>query len=655
MRTSPKTITRRLRAVCAQKFIPVMLLLALPSVVHAQFTYTTVSGKITITGYTGPGGAVTIPDKINGLPVTSIGDYAFESCTNLTSITIGTNVAIIGTGAFASCTSLTNIAVPMSVTSIGAGAFDYCDNLTEITVDPLNLAYSSLDGVLFNQSQTTLIECPGGKTGSYTVPTSVTSLAQSSFNYCYNLTSVTIGANVTNIGNYAFDSCGSLTNITVPMSVTSIGAGAFASCDNLTEITVDPLNLAYSSLDGVLFNQSQTTLIECPGGKTGSYTVPASVISIAQSSFQYCYRLTSVTIGTNVTSIGDYAFSVCLGLTNIVIGTNVTGIGNYAFYVCTSLSSVTIPNKVISIGGNAFAGCSSLTSVTIGTNVTSIGTIAFGSCTNLTSVTIPTSVTNIGIRAFAVCTSLTNIAIPKSVTSIGAGAFASCDNLTEITVDPLNLVYSSVDGVLFNRSQTTLIACPGGKTGSYTVLQSVTNIGSSAFSFCTSLTSVTIGTNVAIIGTGAFASCTSLTGLTIPASVTNIGTRAFASCTSLKGVYFKGNAPTAGTTVFASATNAPVYYLPATTGWGATFGGRPTALWLPQAESGGTSFGVQSNLFGFNIAWASGQLVAVDACTNLANPSWAPLQTNLLTGDTFYFSDPDWAHFPARLYRLRGP
>jgi hypothetical protein len=640
---------------CFQKILPLALLLTLPAVVQAQFTWTTNSGKITITDYTGPGGALTIPNMITGLPVTSIGSYAFEYCTNLTSVTIGTNVTSIGDYAFESCRSLTNVAVPKSVTSIGAGAFESCDNLTEITVDPLNLAYSSLDGVLFNKSQTTLIECPGGKAGSYTVPTSVTSIAQSSFNYCYNLTSVTVGTNVTSIGDDAFDSCSSMTNVTVPKSVTSIGTTAFRSCDSLTDITVDPLNSLYSSVDGVLFNKSQTTLIECPGGKAGSYTVPNSVTNIGSSAFVVCRSLTSVTVATNVTSIGDHAFSVCTGLTNVTIGTNVTSIGNYAFYACTSLTGVTIPDKVISIGGNAFAGCSSLTSATIGTNVTSIGTIAFGSCTNLTSVTIPTSVTNIGTRAFAVCTSLTNVTIPKTVTSIGGAAFESCHSLTEITVDPLNLFYSSVDGVLFNKSLTTLLECPGGRTGSYTLPNSVTNIGNSAFAFCTSLTNVTIPTGVTSIGTGAFSSCTSLTSATIPASVTNIGTRAFASCTSLEGVYFNGNAPTPGTSVFASATKAPVYYLPGTTGWLATFGGRPTALWLPLVESGGASFGVHSNQFGFNITWASGMVVAVDACTNLANHTWSPLQTNTLSSDSLRFSDPDWANHPTRFYRLRWP
>jgi hypothetical protein len=201
-------------------------------------------------------------------------------------------------------------------------------------------------------------------------------------------------------------------------------------------------------------------------------------------------------------------------------------------------------------------------------------------------------------------------------------------------VDALNSFYSSVDGVLFNKSTNTLIRCPEGKAGNYTVPTSVTNIGDSAFVMCTSLPNITI-----------------------PNSVTSIESYAFASCSNLTGVYFRGNAPSGGSdsSMFSGADNATVYYLLGTTGWEPTFGGRPTALWLPHVLTGDGSFGVQANQFGFNISWASGMTVAVDACTNLTNPVWTPLQTNLLTADTIYFSDPQWTNHLARFYRLRWP
>ena len=136
--------------------------------------------------------------------------------------------------------------------------------------------------------------------------------------------------------------------------------------------------------------------------------------------------------------------------------------------------------------------------------------------------------------------------------------------------------------------------------------------------------------------------------------MTNLGNNAFSICARLKAVYFRGNAPTIGSSVFLASTPT-VYYLPGTTGWSTTFAGRPTALWRPQMQSNDPSFGVRTNQFGFNILWASGQSIVVEACTNLATPVWSPLKTNTLTTDSLYFSDPDWTNYVHRLYRLRSP
>jgi hypothetical protein len=157
------------------------------------------------------------------------------------------------------------------------------------------------------------------------------------------------------------------------------------------------------------------------------------------------------------------------------------------------------------------------------------------------------------------------------------------------------------------------------------------------------------------IGIYAFAGCTSLTNVMIGNSVANLGDVAFFWCTSLTGVYFNGSAPSVGSDVFYSATNVTAYYLPGTTGWDSTLGDRPTALWQPQIQTNDDNFGVQTNQFGFNISWASGQVVVVEASENLANPIWSPLQTNTLSGDTLYFSDPQWTNYPARFYRIRSP
>ena len=193
---------------------------------------------------------------------------------------------------------------------------------------------------------------------------------------------------------------------------------------------------------------------------------------------------------------------------------SVTSIGDYAFYNCSGLTSVTIPNSVTSIGKEAFYKCSSLTSLSVeaGNTVydsrnncnaiieTSTNTLIVG-CQN---TTIPNSITSIGDYAFSYCSSLTSVTIPNSVTSIGNSAFSNCSSLTSINVADDNPNYSSKDGVLFNKQQTTLIQCPGGMQGEYVIPNSVTSIASNAFQNCSSLTSVTIPNSVTSIGDYAF-------------------------------------------------------------------------------------------------------------------------------------------------------
>jgi len=511
----------------------------------------------------------------------------------------------------------------------------------------------------------------------------VTTIGASAFYSCTSLTSITIPNGVTSIEVGAFQNCFSLTNVLIPASVTSLGTpDAFWGCLNLAAITVDALNLVYSSVDGVLFNKNRTTLTECPEGKGSSYTIPNGTTSIGEHAFDGCRSLTNVTIPSSVTSIGNSAFSDCYGLTSVTIPNSVTSIGNSAFYYCTSLTNVTIPGSVTYIGNGAFSECTSLTNVLIPASVTNLEITAFWGCPNLAAITvdalnlvyssvggvlfnknrttlteypegkgpsytIPNGTTSIGEGAFDGCSGLTNVTIPNSVTRIGDSAFEYCISLTSVTIP--NSVSSIGDSAFFYCNSLTSVAIPN----------SVTSIGDSAFEYCLSLTSVTIPNSVTSIGDYAFSSCISLTSVTIPGSVTYIGDGAFSECSGLGSFYFKDNAPSlGGWHVFTDDPSATVYYLPGTTGWGTTFAGRPTALWYlpnPLILTSGPGFGVQSNGFGFIISWATNLPVVVEACTNLANHSWSPVHTNALTGGWSYFSDPQWADYPGRFYRVRWP
>ena len=147
--------------------------------------------------------------------------------------------------------------------------------------------------------------------------------------------------------------------------------------------------------------------------------------------------------------------------------------------------------------------------------------------------------------------------------------------------------------------------------------------------------------------------------MTIPNGVTSLGGYAFWDCYGLTSAYFKGNTPSIGSSVFDLDPNATVYYLPGTTNWGTTFGGRPTVLWNPQAQRD-ASFGIRTNRFGFNITGSSNLVIVVEACTDLVNPTWSPVGTNTLntfigTNGSSYFSDSAWTNYPGRFYRLRTP
>lgn len=249
----------------------------------SDLTYEISNGEVTIIDCKeSASGELTIPDKINGYPVTSIGGYAFYWCSRLSSITIPDSVTYIGNGAFYCCLRLSIITIPDGVTSIREHTFYWCLSLSSITL-----------------------------------PNSITSIDKCAFNKS-SIKHINIPDSVTYIGEQAFSECDDLENINIPHSVTYIGEQAFSKCDSLSNILVDTDNKYYSSLNGNLYDKYKTTLIQYAIGKSDySFTIPA-----------------------NITTIFNYAFANCIILSKIDIPDSVTYIGNGAFYSCLNLAGV---------------------------------------------------------------------------------------------------------------------------------------------------------------------------------------------------------------------------------------------------------------------------------------------------------------------------
>ncbi|HYG34381.1 MAG TPA: leucine-rich repeat domain-containing protein, partial [Clostridia bacterium] len=309
------------------------------------------------------------------------------------------------------------------VTNIGEGAFLRCSSLTNVLL-----------------------------------PDTIVTIGDSAFASCFGLATISFPANLATIGDRAFDGC-KLTTVAIPQSVTNIGYCAFTGCNHLEQFTVEGLNPYYCDLDGVLFNRSRTTLIQCPARKSGSYLVTNIVTSIGDFAFSGS-ALRNIDISTGVMNVGRGAFNNATALTNISIPDTITNLGNTAFYGCSGLLSMSIPDRVTSIGRYTFFKCSSLTNFSLGRSVTDIGESAFYGCSNLTHLAIPDSVTNLDIQAFIHCSGLRSVWVGKRVANVGDAAFLGCVDLAEVyftgdapSVGPSVFGYSSV--IVYYLPQTT--------------------------------------------------------------------------------------------------------------------------------------------------------------------------------------------------------
>ena len=500
-----------------------------------------------ITGYGGDGGAVVVPNEMDGHPVVGI-EYGTFSYSGVTSVVIPEGVTYIDTYVLVGCENLVSVTLPSTLESIGESAFEGCTSLDEVNYNGteeqaaliaigtqndalLNATWRYADGGEEPEIPETDFVCElvdgkitivgyTGAGGEVVIPTSigaypVVTIGNDAFKSNMDITVVQFPEGLVSIGSHAFAFCENLITIELSSTIQTIGASAFSFCENLTEVII-----------------------------------PDSVTTIGQDAFTWCFKVEKIVIGDGVETIEDGTFDRAFALTDLTIGKNVKTIGAQAFNECRKLSALTIPNGVITIGEFAFESCPKLAAIAIPDSVVTIGDYAFARCVAATTISIGKGVTTIGERAFSDCDSVTEMVIPAKVTSIGDKAFAFNNVMTDIHVVEENPVYSSLDGVLFNKDKTVLIYFSKANTSSYVIPNGVLTIGKGAFYDQTGLTMVTLPDGVTTVEESAFTSCTGLTTVTLPDSVTTVGKLAFADCRGLTTVVMGEGLTTIGENAF---------------------------------------------------------------------------------------------------------
>lgn len=533
---------------------------------------------------------VTIPAEYKGVKVGMLAGNAFNGCSNLVTINIPNTIEVISSiDPFTECTSLT---------AVNVYEVEGNRNVRYWSSDGVLFDNGRLDQQPSDPSQikSQLAFMPLGKTGSYTIPDGIVEIPTLAFANCA-LTRVVIPSSVTTIGveafkgseqlttlvfdsgsskaltiaDGAFADCESLVSVTLPARLTSIGltkyellrpsgspsaqevslttgvTNAFVGCKNLENIYIAEGNKNYKSINGVIYSADGSTLIYAlpsvgDDPETDVFEIPQGVTTIANGAF-IDSNVTNVVIPNTVTLVGECAFydtyleSVTFkgkGLVDVTIG-------KYAFRACDDLNNVVFEdgNRISVIGEGAFYGCEDygFETITLPKNLKSLGAQAFRDCENLEEIVIQSSNSELsfGSDVFYNCKSLRTLTLPKNVSKL-PGVFSGCTSLEEVVVDPENPYFTSVDGVLYDKAQTTILFYPSSKYDtSFVFPESVTTISDGVFRGNENLESITIGKNVSYIGAGAFQDCENLCEITFAdgdngATALEIGAHAFDGC-----------------------------------------------------------------------------------------------------------------------------
>ena len=529
---------------------------------------------------------ITIPTTYNDLPVTTVEASAFVSCSTLREIRIPNTIKLIEIGS-------------EGINGIGS-AFQSCNNLRDITIYPVegakDVRYHSVDGVLYYNNEFTGMEIkayPYAKTGSLTieegttiiptgafksakfteviVPHTVTEIHANAFQSCSNLTKITflvapegVAEAPLSIRDKGIYLCSKLESVTLPARLTSFGVNTISSCSSLSSIDIAGTGGNYTAKGDagrkVLCNAAGDTIIFCPKGMTGEFTVPNGVTTIAPNAFQGCSKLTKLTVPGFVTEIQKEAFKSCSGLEEIDLteeGQPLT-ICESAFYSCSKLTAVTLPRRLVKMEANAFGYTSKLTKVIVnaagiaeeegGKRTVDFAPNAFGNIPSSSTAQTLFYVTQVELGA----------EVPEFEIT---GVFGQ--KIESVKVHEANPNYTAIDGVLFDKAVTKVVYYPTDREGDYTLPETIVEIGDRVFQGKTGLTGITIGKNVKRIGVGAFQGCSKLAEIQLPEGLEEIGADAFASCRALVTVTIPEGVTTIGSGAFATCSKLTEISLPA--------------------------------------------------------------------------------------------
>lgn len=435
---------------------------------------------------------------------------------------IPTTVTTIGVGAFGSCYELTSVTLHEGITTIESWAFQACQKLTEISLP------EGLEEIAWG----TFYQCT--KLSIVNLPESINEIANNAFNYCPALPVID---GITYAGNAAVAAKEGIASVAIKEGTRILAEGLFFDNQNLTSITL-PSSLEIISylafygceslpvVDNVRY--ADCVAVEAIDKTMSTYVLREGTRFIANRAFDMCSDMKSINLPEGLVFIGSEAFSSCHQLETITLPESTKHIIPWSPFsyqtkvksdsprfvvendmLCdtqtgTLISSfatgaAVVPAYVKRIGRGAFSH-SDITSITLPEGLKTIGSFAFGDA-HLSAIQIPESVTSIGDEAFW-GNRLTSVTIPRNVNKITRNPFGDCQQLESIYVAADNPYYTSIDGLLYTMDKSSLIACPGAKSGDLTLHSSLSRLENRAFGRCTQITSLTLPSSTRYIGWG---------------------------------------------------------------------------------------------------------------------------------------------------------